>query len=150
MKFDGRLSVKQDMPMKPDKVGIKVWLLADADMFCVPGFQVHLGKNHTNSDLFKLKGPGYYEPYLDNNQHFFFDNFFTSVDLMQHMQLRNTCACGTIHQNRKDLPADLERIDLVAGEVRTCQSGNLEVVEMPVLVLCHFVHGEHLVLSWKN
>ena len=104
----------------------------------------------TNSDLFKLKGPGYYEPYLDNNQHFFFDNFFTSVDLMQHMQLRNTCACGTIHQNRKDLPADLERIDLVAGEVRTCQSGNLEVVEMPVLVLCHFVHGEHLVLSWKN
>ena len=43
----------------------------------VPRFQVYLGKNRTNSDLFRQKGLGYYvvwtlgEPYL-NNRHFFF------------------------------------------------------------------------------
>ena len=131
VKFNGRLSFKQYMPMKPDKFGIKVWLLADADTYYVPRFQVYLGKNCTNSDLFRRKGLGYYvvwtlgEPYLDNNRHFFFDNFFTSADLMRDLQSRNTYACGTVRQNRKDFPADLKRMKLVAGEVRTRQSGNL-------------------------
>ena len=44
-KFNGRLSFKQYMPMKPDKFGIKVWLLADTDTYYVPCFQVYLGDN---------------------------------------------------------------------------------------------------------
>lgn len=60
VKFNGRLSFKQYMPMKPDKFGIKVWLLADADTYYVPRFQVYLGKNRTNSELFQRKGLGYY------------------------------------------------------------------------------------------
>ena len=130
VKFNGRLSFKQYMPMKPDKFGIKVWLLADADTYYVPRFQVYLGKNCTNSDLFRRKGSGYYvwtlgEPYLNNNRHFFFNNFFTSAELMQDLQSRNTYACGTARQNRKDFPADLKWMKLIAGEVRTRQSGNL-------------------------
>jgi len=81
--------------------------------------------------LFRRKGLGYYvvwtlgEPYLDNNRHFFFDNFFTLVDLMRDLQSQNTCACSTVRQNRKDFPGDLKQMKLVAGEVRTRQSGNL-------------------------
>lgn len=59
VKFNGRLSFKQYMPMKPDKFGIKVWLLANADLYYVPLFQVYLGKNDTNNDLFCCKGLGY-------------------------------------------------------------------------------------------
>ena len=76
VKFNGRLSFKQYMPMKPDKFGIKVWLLADADTYYVPRFQVYLAKNQTNSELFQRKGLSYYvvwtlgEPYLSNNRHF--------------------------------------------------------------------------------
>ena len=131
VKFNGRLSFKQYMPMKPDKFGIKVWLLADADTYYVPRFQVYLGKNRTNSELFQRKGLGYYvvwtlgEPYLDNNRHFFFDNFFTSTDLMRDLQARNTYACGTVRTNKKDYPSDLRRMKLVRGEVRTRQIGNL-------------------------
>ena len=131
VKFNGRLSFKQYMPMKPDKFGIKVWLLADADTYYVPRFQIYLGKNRTNSDLFREKGLGHYvvwtlgEPYLDANRHFFFDNFFCSADLMQCLQTRNTYACGTVRLNRKDFPADLKRMKLVRGEIRTRQSGNL-------------------------
>ena len=131
VKFNGRLSFKQYMPMKPDKFGIKVWMLADADNYYVPRFQVYLGKNRTNSELFQLKGLGYYvvwtlgEPYLDDHRHFFFDNFFTSTDLMRDLELRDTYACGTVRINRRDFPADLKRAKLVRGEIRTRQCGNL-------------------------
>ena len=131
VKFNGRLSFKQYMPMKPDKFGIKVWMLADADNYYVPRFQVYLGKNRTNSELFQLKGLGYYvvwtlgEPYLDDHRHFFFDNFFTSTDLMRDLESRDTYACGTVRINRRDFPADLKRAKLVRGEIRTRQCGNL-------------------------
>ena len=131
VKFNGRLSFKQYMPMKPDKFGIKVWMLADADNYYVPRFQVYLGKNRTNSELFQLKGLGYYvvwtlgEPYLDDHRHFFFDNFFTSTDLMRDLESRDTYACGTVRINRRDFPADLKREKLVRGEIRTRQCGNL-------------------------
>ena len=65
------------------------------------------------------------EPYLDNNRHFLFDNFFTSADLMRDLQSRNTYACDTVLQNRTDFPADLKRMKLVADEVRTRQGRNL-------------------------
>lgn len=119
------------MPMKPDKFGIKVWMLADADNFYVPRFQIYLGKNRTNSELFQQKGLGYYvvwtlgEPYLDNHRHFYFDNFFTLADLMQDLESRGTYTCGTVRTNRRDYPADLKRAKLVRGEIRTRQCRNL-------------------------
>ncbi|XP_068723649.1 piggyBac transposable element-derived protein 4-like [Montipora capricornis] len=131
VKFNGRLSFKQYMPMRPNKFGIKVWLLADSDCYYIPRFQVYLGKNRTNSELFK--GLGYYvvwtlgEPYLDANRHFYFENFFTSVDLVKSLHERNSYACGTVRLHRRDLPADLKRMKLVSGEIRTRQSGNLVV-----------------------
>ena len=131
VKFNGRLSFKQYMPMKPDKFGIKVWMLADVDNYYVPLFQVYLGKNRTNSQLFQRKGLRYYvvwtlgEPYLDNQRHFFFDNFFTSAELMRDLDSRDTYACGTVRTNRRDVPADLKRQKLVVGKIRTRQCGNL-------------------------
>ncbi|KAL9983136.1 hypothetical protein ACROYT_G005268 [Oculina patagonica] len=131
VKFNGRLSFKQYMPVKPDKFGIKVWLLADAETYYVPRLQVYLGKDQTNIDLFRWRGLGHYvvwtlgEPFLDAHRHFFFDNFFTSADLMLSLHTRNTYACSTACTNRRDFPADLKRTKLVHDEVRTRQSGNL-------------------------
>ena len=133
VKFNGRLSFKQYMPMKPNKFSIKVWLLADSDCYYIPQCQVYLGKNRTNSELFNRKGLGYYvvwtlgELYLDANCHFFFDNFFTSVDLLKSLHERNSYTCGTVRLHRHDLPADLKRMKLVSSEIQTHQSGNLVV-----------------------
>ena len=49
VKFNGPLSFKQYMLMKPNKFGIKVWLPANSDCYYVIRFQVYLGKNQTNS-----------------------------------------------------------------------------------------------------
>lgn len=107
--FNGKLSLWQCMPMRPHKFGIKVWLLTDADTYYAPRFQGYLGKNCTNSDFFRWKGLVYYvvktlgEPYLDNNQHFFFDNFFTanfltSADLMLVVPCARTRKTSCQHQ----------------------------------------------------
>lgn len=117
--------------MKRDKFGSKVWLLTDSYSYYIPWFQVYLGKNRRNNELFTHKGLGYFvistlgEPYLDQNRHFFFDNFFTSVDLMKSLKERHTYASGTVRVNRCDSPADLKRAKLKHGKVWTYQSGNL-------------------------
>jgi len=36
--------------------------------------------------------------------HIYFDNFFTSVDLLVTLKLHNILACGTVRKNRKNLP----------------------------------------------
>ena len=40
IKFNGRLSFKQYMPKKPNKFGIKGWMLADSETYFVPRFQI--------------------------------------------------------------------------------------------------------------
>ena len=131
VKFNGRLSFKQYMPLKPDKFGRKVWLLADADTYYIPWFQVYFSKNRTNSELFRQKGLGFYvvwtlaELYSDNHRHFVFDNSFCSADLMQSLESRETYACRTVRMNRRDFPPDIQCRKLVRGKIRSCQCENL-------------------------
>ena len=42
--FKGRSSLKQYMPKKPVRRGIKVWMLADAENGFVTNFEVYTGK----------------------------------------------------------------------------------------------------------
>ena len=44
-------TAKRTLAPKPDKFGMKVWLLTDADTYYVPRFQVYLGKDRMNSEL---------------------------------------------------------------------------------------------------
>ncbi|XP_028406799.1 piggyBac transposable element-derived protein 4-like [Dendronephthya gigantea] len=61
VKFNGRLPFKQYMPKKPNKFGIKVWMLDDSDTYYVPRFQVYLGKqqNDNENDAEKAQGLGF-------------------------------------------------------------------------------------------
>ncbi|CAB4040995.1 Hypothetical predicted protein [Paramuricea clavata] len=58
IKFNGRLSFKQYMPKKPNKFGIKIWMLADSETYFVPRFQVYLGKqqNADENDAEEARG----------------------------------------------------------------------------------------------
>lgn len=111
--------------MKPNKFGIKQWLLADVKTYFILQFQIELGKNCNNSEHFQQKVIGFYviwslgEPYLDSTQHLFFDNFFSSVDLMKIVdRLKNLCLWDMAHQ-QENFPEDLNKLKLVQGEVRT-------------------------------
>ena len=113
IKFTGRSAVKQYMPMKPVKRGIKVWVLADSHNGYFHTFQVYTGKEGSAEkqlgqrvvkDLTRiLKG---------KNHHVFFDNFFTSEQLLQDLLDDGILSCGTARKDRKGFPSILKEVKL--------------------------------------
>ena len=81
------------MPAKPTKYGIKVWMCADLSNGYVLNFQVYLGKNDDYADagLVQAHGLGYYvvttmlRPFYNQFHHVYFDNFFTSPQLLEDL-----------------------------------------------------------------
>ena len=86
--FKGRLGIKQYMPLKPVKRGIKVWECADASNGYVCNLSVYTGKErHANPE----QGLGYRvvhnltRPLVGKNHHVFIDNFFSSIVLAENL-----------------------------------------------------------------
>ena len=126
--FRGRLSFRQYMPAKPTKYGIKVWMAADSSNGYVLNFDVYLGKEVDGRR--RIYGLGYdvvtklIRPYMNRNHHVFFDNFFTSTKLLEHLEANDTFACGTVRCNRKDLPPCAKN-KLRVGEKLVRQKGHV-------------------------
>ena len=86
--FREKLSFRQYMPAKPTKYAIKVWMAADSSNGYVLNFDVYLGKEVDGCR--RIYGLGYdvvtklIRPYMNQNHHVFFDNFFTSTKLLEH------------------------------------------------------------------
>ena len=114
-----RESFGQDMPAKPNKHGIKVWMATDSSNGYVLNFIVYLGKE--GNVRRHIYGQGYevvtklVRPFMNRNHHVFFDNFFTTTKLLEHLEVNCTFACGKVRCNRKDLPA-CAKDKLQAGE----------------------------------
>ena len=86
------------MPEKPIKRGIKVWMTCDSNTSFLSRLQVYLGRNSTGT-----------EHRLDYNvvtnltdnlhgsfRHIYFDNFFTSITLLQNLLSNDLYGCGTV------------------------------------------------------
>ena len=126
--YKGRLSFRQFMPAKPTKYGIKVWMAAAAKNGCISNFAVYLSQAENNHR--RIHSLGYdvvmkmTAPFLNNYRHIFFDNFFTSTRLLDHLFAQNTYACGTVRCNRKDLPP-CPKHKLRFGEMARAQCSQL-------------------------
>lgn len=110
--FKGRSTLKQYNPQKPIKRGYKLWTIADQNGY-IKQFDVYQGKNETIEKQFQHYGLGervvlsLTEKYWGKYRQIYFDNFFTSVDLLEKLKTEKTLACGTIRINRRGLPKDL-------------------------------------------
>ena len=111
--FKGRSSMKQYMPLKPVKRGFKMWAMAymyDFNVYtgATAGRETALGEKvvHTLSDSI-----------MGCDHKLFFDNYFTSVNLLSALLEKGTYACGTIRMNRKQYPAE------ISEEVKKCNCG---------------------------
>ena len=98
IKFKGRSSLKQYMPMKPIKRGIKMWCRADGINGYLNDFDIYTGKSGDGvtpdlgfSVVTKLCS-AIYGKWHD----VYFDNFFTSLELLQTLFCNKTLACGTL------------------------------------------------------
>lgn len=106
MKYKGRTSLKQYMPMKPVKRGIKLLCRADSTNGHLCDFDVYTGKQ-----------PGGVQHWLGytvvanlcrhirgNWYCVFFDNFFTCCKLIEDLYSDKILCCGTVKQGRKEFP----------------------------------------------
>lgn len=112
IKFKGRSVLKQYLPMKPIKRGYKLWCLADQRGY-IKKFQIYQGKDEELNTKFTGYGLGekvvleLTEQDWSKGKVVYFDNFFTSVALLEKLKTENTYACGTIRSNRKGLPGNM-------------------------------------------
>ena len=120
--FKGRLAFLQYMPKKPQKWGMKAWVLADAANGYVWNWKLYTRKeeNIPTSDLglahrvvldllddARLKNKGY---------RVFLDNFYSSPALLQDLLEEGFEACGTLRSNRKGIPEDVKTAKIRKGE----------------------------------
>ncbi|KAF2355341.1 PiggyBac transposable element-derived protein [Trinorchestia longiramus] len=111
IRFKGRSTLKQYNPMKPIKRGYKLWCLADDSGYTFKT-NVYTGKSETseNSAQRKLLGLGgevvksLLSDVTEKNHKVFFDNYFSSIPLMEVLRSEHILACGTIRSSRKDFP----------------------------------------------
>lgn len=154
--FKGRHSIKQYCPMKPVKRGYKLWMRADMDGY-ISKFDVYQGKDSVSEESENDEGTdgfGLGEKVVstlvndlhDKHHQVYFDNYFSSIPLMEYLKSKGVHACGTIRSNRRALPVGIKPDkSLERGEFdhRVSKEGILYVKwndNKPVHVVSNF-HG---------
>ena len=108
VKFQGRSCLKQYMPAKPIKWGIKVWCRADAHNGYLCEYQVYTGRSEgVECGLGKRVVLDLSERLEGKKYHLYFDNFFTS-SLLRTLLDSGLYACGTARQTSREFPAGRE------------------------------------------
>ena len=125
-KFKGRSSMKQYMPMKPVKRGIKTWVRSDSATGYVYDFNVYQGKENNTKNVEGTLGERVVKTLSETIRapevSLCFDRFFTSISLMSSLQF---AAVGTCMQNRKNLPEFDVKLRRGESEIYVCDEGIL-------------------------
>ena len=96
IKFKGKSKITQHIPLKPIKRGIKVWILADSVNGYILDLKVYIGKEgDTVEKNLGMKVVSELTSKLSRGHHVYFDNYFTSLPLLQHLLDCDLYSCGT-------------------------------------------------------
>ena len=102
IKFTGRSTLKQYMPLKPVKRGIKVWALADSHNGYFHKFQVYTGKEGSGEKKLGQRVVKDLSQHLKEKNHVFLTNF---------SQVRSCCVTWlrttSLHVGRRTVEAFL-------------------------------------------
>jgi hypothetical protein len=106
IKFKDRLSFRQYLPAKPTKWGGKLWNMADSDTGYMHHFQIYTGKEYSQEKglLYRVV-MDLCSNMLGKNLRVYFDNFYTSAELLKDLHTRGVLACGTV-QITKDFQSN--------------------------------------------
>ena len=124
IKFQRRSSLKQYMPLKPTKRGIKVWVAADSTNGYFSRFDVYTGKkgNTTEHGLGARVVKTLTSDFKGKHHHVYFDNFFTSLQLLEDLEKDQIYACGTARKDRKGFPEMLKKAKAMVIKLTVSQT----------------------------
>lgn len=135
--WKGRLSFRQYLPNKPDKFGMKLYMLCDSETGYINLFDVYTGKdydpNPEREETEADEGHTYQvvvglmkrAQVLNKGYMLFLDNYYSSPKLYDDLYAQQTMTVGTARLNRKNMPVALKNANLKKGEVIYRQKGNL-------------------------
>ena len=129
--FKGRLAFLQYMPKKPQKWGMKAWVLADSSNRYVWNWKLYTGKDVDAPDSPLGLAHRVVLELLDDDRlrskgyRIFTDNFYSSPHLFKDLQKEGFEACGTLRSNRKGIPDDVRSVKLKKGETHYSQDDSL-------------------------
>lgn len=139
----------QYMSNKPDKFGIKFWVLAEVESKYCLNLIPYLGKDET-----RVAGVGSHvvtslmAPYLNKGYNVCTDNFFTSHQLAESLLQRSTSIVGTVRANRRELPAAaLSRMALHESKFFHSDQVNLVSYQAKKLKTVHVISTLHRGIS---
>ena len=109
--FRGRAPFCVHMKSKPDKYGLKVWVLADAENAYAFNSQIYLGKQGDTVEVGQARRVVHdlISPVTGTGRNVTFDNFFTSVGLAEDLMKENLTILGTIRANKREIPPDFQK-----------------------------------------
>lgn len=121
-KFKGRSSLKQYLPMKPVKRGIKMWTRCDAETGYIYDTNIYSGKETESmaTTLGERVVTKLSESIKNPNVVICFDRFFTSTNLLSSTKF--PCV-GTFIASRKNVPKFSGKLERGDSEVFTCSEG---------------------------
>lgn len=107
--FTGRLGIKQYIPSKRARYGLKLNKLCESATGYVHSFRVYQGKDS------QLQPPECYSymgisgkivlelafPLLQKGYHIYMDNYYTSLPFLRHLYLKQTLTCGTARKTER-------------------------------------------------
>jgi len=121
-----RCRFTQFMPNKPDKFGIKFWILAELNSKYCLNLKPYLGKDDERGavSLGTHVVLTLMEPYLGRGYNVTTDNFFTSAELARKLLDKRTSLVGTLRLNRKEIPVS-SKLATHDSVFYSCESLNL-------------------------
>jgi hypothetical protein len=142
VKFKGRSSLKQYLPLKPIKRGVKIWERFASRTGYVYDFNIYSGKEEKSSE--RILGERVVrkltETVRQSDTAFCFDRFFTSVNLLDTLPYP---AVGTCIFTRKNMPK-FQKKKRKRGDIETFKNKNGTIAylwkdtkEVMLLSNCH-------------
>ena len=134
IKFSGCLSLKQYLPSKRARYGVKMYKLCDRATGYTWSFRVYEGKDsHVEpEDYMGSAGKIVWDlvsPLFGKGYHLYVDNYYSSVPLFSHLLDQQIGACGTVRPNRRGFPQRLVDSRLRLGARACCKCNNLLTVK---------------------
>lgn len=104
--YRGRTRFTQYIPSKPAKYGIKLWWLCDAKSYYPLKGQIYTGKINGQRDVKQGERivKQLVEPYKNTGRNVTTDNFFTTLELAEHLVNWKFSIVGTLKKKRKCVP----------------------------------------------
>ena len=109
--FKGHVFMLQYMPKKPNKWGLKGWVMAGSETGYAYNWALYTGKEEGGAEATGLgqRVVVGLTDCLPAGHAVFYDNFFSSVTLTKALEDKGLGSCGTVRANRRGLPPQLQQ-----------------------------------------